>query len=345
MASPHPRFALTDHLDRLYRADSRELAADTETGDVFRAWQDAARARTRQLLGLEDRAIPSITAQNLLDVQEREGYREEKWAITTSEAVNIPLYLLIPHGAAPRRPLLVFHGHTPEGSVQPILGHFEDERTADRKRALDENYAQRLAQAGYLVCAVEQRAFGERVTRTPYATQSQSCRHQSLFYQMMGRTMVGERCMDGMVALDFLLARSGRPRAKVGVTGHSGGGTTTLWLAALDSRLDVVVCSCYFCGFRESVMDLHHCECNYVPQAARYFDMGDLAALIAPRPLLFIQGQFDEIFPIEAARREFRVTREAYRVLDAERCLAMEIRPAGHAYHVPSALDFFRQWL
>lgn len=61
------------------------------------------------------------------------------------------------------KPILAFHEHYP--SVQYILGDYPDAETAREQLAVDNNYAQTLAQAGYLVCAIEQRGFGERKTR------------------------------------------------------------------------------------------------------------------------------------------------------------------------------------
>ena len=52
-------------------------------------------------------------------------------------------------------------------------------------------------------------------------------------------------------------------------------------------------------------MNIFHCACNYIPDAYNYFEMADLACMIAPRKLLVISGKHDEIFPIEEARNAF----------------------------------------
>ncbi len=344
MSTPDPRLRLEQHLDTLYRTTARQFPCDTADRESFLAWQADARSRVRDLLGIGN--LPELQVVNQVLQQSRDcgAYTEEKWAITTDEEVVIPLYFLIPHSPGPFPALLVFHGHNP--SVQYILGHYPDEETARRQRVLDDNYAQRLAELGYLVCAVEQRSFGERLShfddRTPHPN---SCRHQAFFYQMMGRTVVGERCRDGMVGLELLRQRTDVLPERIGVTGCSGGGTVTLWLGAIEPGLQVVVPGNYFCSFRASIMDLRHCECNYVPGAARLFEMGDIAALTAPRPFLAIQGIFDDIFPVEAARQEFVTVARAYACLDVpERCAMVE-RPTGHAYSVQAAQAFFTQWL
>ncbi len=344
MSSPDPRFALDHHLNRLYADAPRPLQLQATTPDTLYAWQVTARERLRELLGIADLPQPQVVHHACLGCWAYDGYTEEKHQITTDEGVVIPLYLLVPRTTDQHRALLVFHGHTP--SVQYILGHFPDSATATEYRGRHGNYAQRLAQAGYLVCAVEQRSFGERQSSTvAHRQHPNSCRHQSFFYQMLGRTMVGERCRDGMAALHFLQERFGPTLSHIGITGNSGGGTTTLWLAALDKRFQVVVPGSYFCSFRMSVMDIHHCACNYVPSVAAELEMGDLAALVAPRPMRFVQGVHDPIFPFADTQQQFRTVTRAYQILDARQRVDLAAFPTEHAYHVPFAVDWFDRWL
>lgn len=89
---------------------------------------------------------------------------------------------------------------------------------------------------------------------------------------------------------------------QMGGTGHSGGGCTALWLSLLDERITAVVVSGYFNAFKDSIVAMPHCECNYVPGLLSLGEMGDWAALMAPRPFCIVHGQQDAIFPIEAAQ-------------------------------------------
>ena len=60
----------------------------------------------------------------------------------------------------------------------------------------------------------------------------------------------------------------------------------------------------------------YHCSCNYVPGVMRSFDMGViLTGLIAPRPLVIVNGLNDTIFPIDSANREYETTEKALRGL------------------------------
>jgi hypothetical protein len=105
------------------------------------------------------------------------------------------------------------------------------------------------------------------------------------------------------------------------------------------------VVSCYFCSFKASILGMEHCECNYVPHILDYAEMGDLAALIAPRPLRFIQGERDPIFPLPAAQEQFETVKRAYALLGAEDQLSMTVHPGAHAYHHGFAQEWFGRWL
>ncbi|MXZ23964.1 MAG: hypothetical protein F4Y80_03685, partial [Caldilineaceae bacterium SB0665_bin_21] len=315
MPDSQTRFRLDNSLETLYAGRAADLACTADDPRSLLAWQVATRRQAKAMLGIADVPTPRITSRSLLHKRDRGLIEEEKWLVETDSAPDIPLYLLRPTASNPRGTLLVFHGHNP--SVQTILGNYPSKEEQSEAEGRDGNYAQLLAEAGYLVCSVEQRGFGERQSGTPVQDIPNSCRHQSFFYQMLGRTMIGERCLDGKVALDFLATMENPVSGDIGITGNSGGGTTTLWLAAIDERLAVAVPGCYFCSFKESIMDIRHCECNYVPGSAGRLDMGDLAALIAPRPLRCIQGIMDPIFPIDASRAEFARTRKVYELLEA----------------------------
>jgi hypothetical protein len=337
-------FHLQDHLDSLYVSAPRQLAFNAGTVDEFAAWQRALRAKVLDLLGIAGRRLPqTVSAEPLASVDCGE-YVEEKYALDVGEGVRAPMYLLVPKTPPPYKPILAFHGHNP--SVQYILGHYPDAATAQTKLAVDCNFAQELARAGYLVCAVEQRGFGERKSDQLNAPDNPiSCRHLSFEYLMQGRTMIGERCWDGMVALTWLLERDDVLKGGVGCTGHSGGGTTALWLSAVDERLSVLVPSCYFCSFKRSILGMEHCECNYVPHILEYAEMGDLAALVAPRPLRFINGQHDPIYPVEGAHEQFETVQRAYRLLGAADRCSLAVHPGPHAYHHALSQEWFARWL
>lgn len=299
--------------------------------------------RLKQMLGVTDRQSVPVQAALLQSVN-CDGYVEEKYSLAVGEDVAAPLYLLIPKAEPPYTPILAFHGHDP--GVQYILGHYPDEATAVHNRNIHNNYAQALAQAGYLVCAVEQRGMGERLTgQRGDGSIPRSCRHLAFSYMLQGRTLLGERCWDGLCAINYLRTRADVRPDVLGCTGHSGGGTTALFLAAIAERITAVVVSGYFCSFQASILGMPHCECNYVPGILQLGEMGDIAALIVPRPLCLVNGRYDPIFPIQGAIEQFETVKQAYEGNGRADACQLAIHPGAHAYHLPSSLNWFEQWL
>jgi dienelactone hydrolase len=332
---------LQPHLDGLHSTQPRKYELTASGVSEFLAWQSAFRTELRTLLGLANHPPAPLTVQES-STTERDSCIEKKLYLDAGESVQIPLYLLIPKSKPPYKPILAFHGHDPNAGY--ILGHYPDQQTARENLATDNDYAHALARAGYLVAVVEQRGFGERLTDLISSSPARSCRHLAFNYQLLGRTLLGERVWDGICAVTYLLSRPDvSPR--LGCTGHSGGGTTTLWLSALDERINVAVVSGYFSSFRASILSIEHCECNYVPGILTLAEMGEVAALIAPRPFCAINGQNDDIFPIESAQSQYQTVLRAYTLNNAADNCRLSIHPGAHAYNHALARGWFDRYL
>ena len=121
---------------------------------------------------------------------------------------------------------------------------------------------------------------------------------------------------EAVTAVNFLSRATQRRSSK------AGGGQQTLWFAALDDRVCAAITSGYFYGVRDALIELpQNCACNYVPHFFETADMGELGALLAPRPFFVESGTND---PLSGKRRlanvteQLDVTRAAYRLFDAE---------------------------
>jgi hypothetical protein len=73
--------------------------------------------------------------------------------------------------------------------------------------------------------------------------------------------------------------------------------------------------------------------------------MGDLAALIAPRPVRFVNGERDRIFPIAGARQQYETVQRAYELLGVgDRC-SLAVHPGEHRYDHALSHEWFARWL
>jgi hypothetical protein len=124
--------------------------------------------------------------------------------------------------------------------------------------------------------------------------------------------------------------------------GISGGGTATLFAAALEPRIRAAMVSGYLNTFRDSVGSLAHCIDNYVPGILNWAEMADVAGLIAPRPLFAESGEKDNIFPIAASLESFTQVRGIYDVFGAADRVEHEVFPGEHSFWGRRGIRFSR---
>lgn len=148
-----------------------------------------------------------------------------------------------------------------------------------------------------------------------------------------GYTSAGLEAWNGIRALDYLETRPEVDMKRVGVTGRSGGGIYTWWVAALDDRPAVLVPVAGMTDLRNHVVDgvvEGHCDCMYMLNGYQW-DFPLVAALAAPRPLLLSNSDKDTIFPLNGVVRLHEKLKEVYRLYGQEEKLGLFISEGPHA--------------
>jgi dienelactone hydrolase len=156
----------------------------------------------------------------------------------------------------------------------------------------------------------------------------------------LGGSVVGLRAYEGRRLIDYLEGRSDVDASRLGAMGISGGGMHTFFSACLDPRIRACVISGYYSTFRDSILAMSHCACNFVPGLHAFGEMYDLVGLIAPRPLLVEAGTRDPIFPIEAVRRSVDRAREVYDLFGARDQVETDTFEGRHQISGRRAYDF-----
>jgi dienelactone hydrolase len=328
-----------------YAAAPRRLRFQARTTGQAEEWQKTLRAKIIDLLG---GFPPPGSPLNPVTLETRQfpGYKREKIVFDSRPGVSVLAYLLLPDKAPSPAPTVICvpgHGR----GVDDIVGI--DDRGRDRtdKSGYQHDFAIQVAEAGMAALAIEPMAFGCR--RDPInagrGLSQKGCEPAAGGALLLGETMIGWRVWDVVRSIDYISTRRELDATRVGCMGISGGGTTTLFAAALEPRIRASMVSGYLNTFRDSIGSLAHCVDNYVPGILNWAEMYDVAGLIAPRPLFAESGEKDNIFPVAASRESFRQVKEIYKVFGAEDRVEQEVFPDEHLFWGRRGVPFMARHL
>jgi hypothetical protein len=329
----------------LYAAAPRRLRFQARTRADAETWQRELKAKLTELLGGFPTERSPLRPQTI-ESRSFAAYRREKVVFDSRRGVSVLSYVLIPSRAETPAPAMICvpgHGR----GVDDIVGIDDQGHDRTDKSGYQHDFAIQIAEAGIAAVAIEPMGFGCR--RDPLNAQrglsQKGCEPIAGGALMIGQTMIGWRVWDIMRTIDYIATRPDLDASRVGCVGISGGGTATLFAAALEPRLRVAMVSGYLNTFRDSVGSLAHCVDNYVPGILNWAEMHDIAGLIAPRPLFVESGEKDRIFPVHASIESFRTVREIYQVFGADDRIEQEVFPDEHAFWGKRGIPFVARQL
>lgn len=242
------------------------------------------------------------------DVIHENGYRVETVTYEVEPGDRVPAILLVPDAASagtPAAAVAVWHQH----AGQWHLGKSEPAGLAGDPRY---HIGPRLARQGYAVLCPDALAFEDR--RHPHLEGDAYERFEFLRYVVAGKSLAWKNILDMRRAVDFLVNRPEIDSERIGCFGHSMGATHTWLVGPWEPRLKCLVGNCCLPTYAAiERMGLIHCFPNFIPGLGQYGDTSDIAALIAPRPLLLNFGEKDEGSPIEEVRQAIGRIEQAYR--------------------------------
>lgn len=163
------------------------------------------------------------------------------------------------------------------------------------------------------------------------------------WWNSRGYTPAGVEAWNEIRALDYLETRDEVDKEKFGVTGRSGGGASTFWVAALDDRIKVAAPVAGITSMKNHVVDgcvEGHCDCMFMLNTYRW-DFPILSALIAPRPQLILNTDNDRIFPLDGVVDVYSKARSIYKMLDHETNLGLAIYEGPHKDTQPLRVPAF----
>jgi hypothetical protein len=311
-------------------------------GTVFQSWQSAARKSLVEKLGISKKlSAPRIPLNpRVLWQRKVDNGTIAKMVLQSEKGYDFPIYLCLPDGKGPFPVWICVQGHG-TGMHASISVKWQDEKSFKSDDG-DRNFAIQCLEKGYAAVCVEQRAFGERSCMENHRP---GCARLASHALMFGETLIGNRVFDIDRAIDFIYSRHDLRKDQIGIVGNSGGGTTAIYSGAILDRLTHVMPSSCFSTYKDSILAMSHCHCNYFPGMLLWGEMGDLAGLCAPKYLVIVNGKDDPIFPAGPAKSEFQRTMLIYKAAGVpERC-RMVIGNGGHRFYKADAWPVMEQFL
>jgi pimeloyl-ACP methyl ester carboxylesterase len=228
----------------------------------------------------------------------RDGYRIERLALGTEPGITVPALVFVPAGGPARKPgVLYVHGAGKGVDAAPG----ED--------------VEGLVRSGHVVLAPDPRGMGE--SRPTSAGGSYDPTWQMLQRALLvDGTLVGMQVEDLLGAFGVLESRGDVDPGRIAVLGKGHGGLLALVLAALQPRVEKVAIEGTVLSYMEIARARYHegLTAAFVPGVLRDFDLPDLAAALAPRPLWIVDPRTPTgaLVPTDRARREFEPAARAY---------------------------------
>ena len=318
---------IRDYLIRTAQTITNSATADYKDKTTFERLIPERRRQFLEMMGLD--SLPPYEQRptvpyKVTGVVERPAYRIEKLHYESLPNLYVTANLYIPEFGGDS------HGKFP--AVLYVCGH------ADTQKVHYQEHPRRFAELGFVCLVVETVQLGE------VRGYHHGCYREGWWnWYSRGYTPGGAELLNGIRGLDLLVQRREVDANRLGVTGISGGGAVSWYVGAGDERVKVCAPVCGTATLASHIADRTidgHCDCMWWNNIYGW-DLADVGALIAPRPLMIASAERDEIFTIASIRKVHSQLRRIYTLAGAEKSLHLIATPGGHSYHERSRTAIF----
>ncbi len=326
----------------------------------FDAWKRAAREKVFDCMLTPPPAPVNGFEAKVLYEEQREGYKARKLEICLSRYYTVPAYLLIPDGKGPFPAVNVLHDHGAhlfigkEKVIRPLA--CEDSVVINDAEAWVQNYEGQffgdyLAQHGFVVFSFDAPMWGERGQKEgPRRDKYDMIAGNMMMY---GIDLSAYMTYDDLRATDYLASLPEVDPKRIGCTGWSMGAYRTWMLSALSDRIKAGAAVCWMVTTDEQ-LTLHYSRtenggfANCLPGLRRWLDYPHIASIACPKPMLFINGSQDKLFPVAGAQKAFAIMHDVWKSQGAGDNLETELWDIPHSCPLKAqerVLRFFQKYL
>jgi hypothetical protein len=315
---PKPDTSRGDKLiDDYFRSQVKQISdaclADVKSKADWEKRRPELRRQFLEMMGLDPLPPRTDLKPVITGKLDADAFTVENLHFQSSPGLYVSGNLFVPKKAKfPAPAILYVCGHAPVVIDKVSYGN----------RTAYQHHAAWFAEHGYVCLIIDTLQLGE-IQGLHHGTHNLNL----WWWQTLGYTPAGIECWNAMRALDYLETRKEVDPKRLGVTGRSGGGATSWWLAAADDRVQCIVPVAGIADLRAHLVEgavprykkgviSGHCDCMYMVNTYRW-DFAQVAALCAPRPLLLGNSDADEIFPVAGYKDLAAKVRKIYELYGA----------------------------
>jgi len=310
----------------------------------FDKWRKAARQKVFDCMLTPPPAPADGVTCRVLYEERREGYTARKLEIRLSRYYTVPAYLLVPDGKGPFPAINALHDHGAhlfigkEKMIRPLL--CEDSLVkVDAQQWVEQLYEGQfvgdyLARHGYVVFSADAPMWGERGQMEG----ARRDRYDMIAGNMMmyGIDLSAYMTYDDLSGTEFLATLPEVDASRIGCMGCSMGAYRAWMLSALSDRIKAGAAVCWMTTTDEQ-MSFHYSRtenggfANCFPGLRRWMDYPHVASMACPKPMLFINGSQDKLFPVPAVEKAFKTMHATWKSQYADDKLETEIWDIPHS--------------
>lgn len=264
----------------------------------------------------------ALNAQILRTIQ-KDYYSVEHIVYESRPEFYVTSSLFIPNELEDQAPAILYlSGHTANGYRSETYQH----------KILN------LVKKGFIVFAIDPVGQGERLeyydAETGGSVVGSSTREHSytgVQTFITGSSQANYMIWDGIRAVDYLLTRDEVDHARLGITGRSGGGTQTAYIAAMDERIHAAAPEAYITSFNYLLKSIgpQDLEQNLYHGILQGIDHADFLTVRAPKPALMINTT-EDFFSIQGGRETADEVMSVYIAYDKFQNFDMVEDGGGH---------------
>ena len=320
----------------------------------FKKWKKAARAKVFECMMTPPKTAAAWDME-VLGEEQRDGYKAQKIAFNINAYSRITAYLLIPDGKGPFPTVNALHDHGAhlfigkEKMIRPFFTMEEqdsptkqalcqeilDDADAWAKQLYDNQYVgDYLAKHGYVVFSADAPMWGERgrkegVDRNKYDLIAGNM-------MMLGRDLSAFMTYDDIASTEFLASLPMVDAKRIGCVGCSMGAYRSWMLSALSDRIKAAASICWMITTDAQLTRRFGRKenggfANCIPGLRQYLDYPHIASLACPKPMLFINGTKDKLFPVPGVEDAFAEMHKVWKSQGADNLLDTELWEIPHS--------------